>query len=116
MINIVSFKLNKLPSPNLKDGFLIARGIAPSMIPCGQIYLQNMGGTTSYLSPSTRVIASISPNSITYFMYLKGFSFFVLNFLEGIFANRSWKNPKGQRKPQISLANTTPKNIIVPIT
>lgn len=80
MIKIVSFKLNKLPKPNLKDGFLIASGIAPSSIPWGHIYLQNMGGITSYLFSSMRVIASTSPRRITYLIYRKTLSFFVLNF------------------------------------
>ena len=66
MIKIVSFKLNKLPNPNLRDGFFIASGIAPSIIPWGHMYLQNMGGITSYLSPNMRVIASISPIRIIY--------------------------------------------------
>lgn len=111
-----SFRLNRFPKASLNEGDLIARGIAPSIIPWGQIYLQKYGGITSYLSPAIKAKAIISENNIIYFIYLRGFNFFVENFLVGILCSKSPNQPMGQKNPQISLATITPKNAIIPKT
>ena len=65
-IKIPSFQLNKVPIPSLSEGFLSAKGNAPSRIPCGQMYLQKYGGITSYTSLKTRPRAMIKENRIPY--------------------------------------------------
>ena len=80
VISIPSFKLNRFPKPSLNEGFLRVRGIAPSNIPCGQMYLQKYGGITSYLPFITKVNAIINENKIPYFINLNTFSFFVDSF------------------------------------
>ena len=67
-IKIPSFQLNKAPMPSLSEGFLSARGNAPSRIPCGQMYLQKYGGITSYTSLKTRPRAMTRENKIPYFI------------------------------------------------
>ena len=67
-IKIPSFQLNKAPMPSLKEGFLSAKGRAPSNIPCGHMYLQKYGGITSYTSLKTRPKAITKENKIPYLM------------------------------------------------
>ena len=104
---ITNLNLNRGPRAALRERFLAARGRA---------YLQQNGGTTSYWPFKAKPTPTRRPDKIMYFILLNAFNFLVENFLVGILCNKSWKNPKGHKKPQISLPKMTPKNIIRPIT
>jgi len=110
-----SFQLNSNPRAALIELSARARGMAPSRMPAGHIYLQKNG----FESPTSSI--TIIGNSTTktantkYFTYVSHPTFFVEIFLEGILYNSSWNHPKGQRKPHTTRPSMTPTKIAIPV-
>lgn len=110
----MDFIVNNLPSALLIAGFAIESGMPPPSIPWGQMYLQKYGKLSPNFWEAIAPISQTTTTIIKYFIYLSGFSFFVLNFFDGILCNKSWNQPNGHKNPQISLPTITPKNINIP--
>ena len=100
----------------LIDLLAIERGIPPSSIPCGQRYLQKYGEAPPSSSVKNIPKSQTTKIKIKYLRYFRKVNFLVENFFVGILYKRSWKNPKGHIKPQISLPNRVPKKSISPVT
>ena len=106
-----TFHEKRNPSSGLNCSFAIVRGIPPSMVPAGQMYLQKPG--TAFTSG----IMITNPINMTYFRYERILVILLfLIFGTGILAISSCKNPKGHKKPQMNLPRSRPKRIIVPST
>lgn len=113
---ITDFNKNKLPSAALILLFASERGIPPSSIPWGQMYLQKYGEAVPNLSVKNTPNSQTTNTKIKYLIYFKKLNLLVLNFFDGILWIRSWKNPKGHKNPQINLPNIVPNNNINPVT
>lgn len=90
------------------------RGIPPSRVPAGQIYLQKAGSPTpaKFLSATGRI--KTKTKRITYFMYFANLGRW--NLGEGILCSNSCKKPNGHKKPHTARPNTIPNASSSPVT
>lgn len=84
-----AFHVKRLPKAARMLLFAAARGIAPSRTPWGHMYLQKYGSPSPvwFMTAAGSIMTAISRTA--YFKCLRGFIFFVENFLDGILCSSS---------------------------
>ncbi len=117
-IRMATFHLNKKPTAALRFLFISTRGIPPSKVPTGQMYLQNHGFPNPVISITNigRIITKTARiKNRSHLRYFSPFTLLIF-FTKGILKSRSWTKPKGHKKPQTNLPKITPNNEIKPKT
>ena len=112
------FQPNKKPSIVRKLSFFIISGKAPPNIPAGQTNLQKYGGAIPNALTANAGSNMTKIARIMYFVKRKTVSVFSGTLIRFAFilCNKSWKKPKGHKKPQIKRPNTAPNSIPIPVT
>lgn len=111
-----SFQEKRSPKASRRASFAIPRGIAPSSIPAGHMYLQKYGDESPSLSTRREGSSMTKTTRMKYLRYVRRVILFVESFFDGILYNRSCIQPKGQRKPHMRRPKTVPKSMMRPLT